>query len=489
MPSKKLITLLNTCSRVELKHFRRYLVSPYFNENNELVDLFDLVEAVYLDAGPEKKAPEKPMTKREAWKKLKKKQPYDDNYLRRICSELTQHGMNFLQLQRGKKQVYLPALEQLYILKERKLEKYFHSAAQKVINSLSEDKEVTVTDYYFYQYEVSDLRYRILETYGKKPADFGKLEEADFYLDCFYFLQKLKYLCDILGYRKFVSTDTDIQTIPGFISFLEGSRYIQEPPLQAYLLVLKMLRDEEDESHFRNLRDYVKEQQERFSKEELNTLYIYLKNYCIDSRINKGYSEYLQELFQLFQTLIREEILIADGKLDSQDYKNIITVALYVKAFDWVENFIKTHTDYLPEDNRENALTYNLAKVYFHQKKYPDVIAQLREVEYDDIVYALGSKLMLLKTYYEQDEYLALDSLMDSFRIYLQRNRLISKDVRRQYLNVLRFIRKLANIDPYNQQAIAKVRLKVNECQALADKNWILEKIDALDRSKKPSTS
>ena len=94
---------------------------------------------------------------------------------------------------------------------------------------------------------------------------------------------------------------------------------------------------------------------------------------------------------------------------------------------------------------------------------------------------------MLLKTYYEQDEYLALDSLMDSFRIYLQRNRLISKDVRRQYLNVLRFIRKLANIDPYNQQAIAKVRLKVNECQALADKNWILEKIDALDKSKRVS--
>ena len=62
-------------------------------------------------------------------------------------------------------------------------------------------------------------------------------------------------------------------------------------------------------------------------------------------------------------------------------YKNITTVGLQVKEYGWVENFIQKYTSYLPKDNRENALTYNLAKVYFSQKKYNQVIEQLREVE------------------------------------------------------------------------------------------------------------
>ncbi|GJM31543.1 MAG: hypothetical protein DHS20C18_05440 [Saprospiraceae bacterium] len=482
MLSKKLITVLSTYSRLERKHFRKYLRSPYFNESGELIDLFEIIDTAYLEKHQGNGISEPGLSKREVWKKLKKTASYDDNYLRRICSELTQHGINFLQIQRNKKLPFQPFLEQLQVLKERKLEKYFHSTAQKMTSGLSEAEDLAFTDFHFFQYAVADLSHRTLEASGKKLADFTQLEQADFHLDCFYFLQKLKYLCDTLGYRKFLSIETDILILPGFIQFLEHSKYVQEPALKAYLLVLKMLMHEEEENHFFSLRDFLKAQRRHFSQEELNTLYIYLKNYCIDTKINKGRSDYLQELFQLFQTLIDDEILITDGKLDSQDYKNIITVALYVKAFDWAENFIKTHTDYLPETDRKNALTYNLAKVYFHRKKYPMVIAQLREVEYDNVVYALGSKLMLLKTYYEQDEYLALDSLVDSFRIYLQRNRFISKDVRRQYLNVLRFIRKLANINPYDRRAIEKVRQKVNECQALADKNWILEKIVALEK-------
>ena len=121
-----------------------------------------------------------------------------------------------------------------------------------------------------------------------------------------------------------------------------------------------------------------------------------------------------------------------------------------------------------------------MAKVYFYQNQYNDVIELLREVEYKSHVYALGGKLLLLKTYYELKEYSPLDSLTDSFRIYIRRNKIISKEVKQQYLNLLRFVKKLSSTIAGDKKAVEKIRTQIAKCKALAGKKWILEKVEEL---------
>ncbi|MEO1714264.1 MAG: hypothetical protein AAFU60_13100, partial [Bacteroidota bacterium] len=81
----------------------------------------------------------------------------------------------------------------------------------------------------------------------------------------------------------------------------------------------------------------------------------------------------------------------------------------------------------------------------------------------------------------ELNELLALDSLVDSFRIYLHRNKLISREVKQQYLNHLRFVKKLSAILPNDQATITKVRKQIDQCKSLAGRKWILEKMAALE--------
>jgi len=87
---------------------------------------------------------------------------------------------------------------------------------------------------------------------------------------------------------------------------------------------------------------------------------------------------------------------------------------------------------------------------------------------------------MLLKTYYELGEDLALDSLIDSFRIYLLRNKFISKDVRQQYMKVLRFVRKMFYLSPYDEVAVQKLKEELAGASNLADKAWLMEKVREL---------
>ena len=72
--------------------------------------------------------------------------------------------------------------------------------------------------------------------------------------------------------------------------------------------------------------------------------------------------------------------------------------------------------------------------------------------------------------------------MIDSFRIYVLRNKLISRDLRQQYTNVLRFVKRLASLAPYDRKGIKKIKKQIEECKALADKKWILEKVAELEK-------
>jgi tetratricopeptide (TPR) repeat protein len=184
-------------------------------------------------------------------------------------------------------------------------------------------------------------------------------------------------------------------------------------------------------------------------------------------------------MFGLFRQSIRLKILLEDDILQEGIFKNIITISLVVGEYEWAEQFIQEYAGYLPSDIRENARTFNLANLYFFQKKYDRVIELLQNVEYSDVVYALSAKFVLVRTYYETEEFMALDSLIDSFRIFLRRNKLISKTFKTEYNNFLLFVKKLSILPPGNPKAVAQLRGQIERCNAVVTKKWLLEKIDA----------
>lgn len=475
MLSKKLISLLQTFSKQDLNQFRKFIHSPYYNENQELIQLFQLINDQLNNSFS--KLANISLEKRIIWKKIFGKINYQDTKMRRLSSDLNKLAEQFLILKKLEKE---PLKKQIILLQTTNappLAKHFTNTlnlTQKAQKKLGFQN----ASFHYNAYLIEKEQHINAERTEVKTYRMKHLEQADYHLDCYYMIQKLKHYCDVLGYANFREIHAHIQLPPSFLEYIYQSDYIKDVGVYTYYLIAQMFLYPENESYFQQLKKTLKNKGNLFPKTELNTLYIHLKNYCIHKKINIGQSSFFLELFDIFKTLLEQEIIIENGIILPQPYKNIITVGLHVQAFEWVENFIQTYTQKLPPENQENALNYNLAKVYFHQKQYEKVIDQLREVEYKSLIYALGGKLMLLKTYYELKEDRALESLIDSFRIYLRRNKLISKDVQQQYLNVLRFVKKMANVAPYDKEAIEKIRLQIDNCKALADKKWIVEKIN-----------
>jgi hypothetical protein len=182
----------------------------------------------------------------------------------------------------------------------------------------------------------------------------------------------------------------------------------------------------------------------------------------------------------LFQDWLPRGLLFVRGKLTQYHFKNIVTIGLRLKEFDWIENFITSYSQYLDDQHRENAVTFNLAQLYFYKRDYPRVISQLNQVEYEDITYNLNSKTLLMASYYELDEIDALGSLLDTFRVYLNRNKELPATRRKHYLNTISIVRKLSKTIHGDLKEIDKLIKEVENTQGVVSKNWILEKLALL---------
>ena len=80
---------------------------------------------------------------------------------------------------------------------------------------------------------------------------------------------------------------------------------------------------------------------------------------------------------------------------------------------------------------------------------------------------------------------LALESLIDSFRIYLRRNKVISKNLQREYINYLGFVKKLMMLSSGEKKTIQKFRARVMAATSPTHKKWLLEKIDLIERGRR----
>jgi hypothetical protein len=316
-------------------------------------------------------------------------------------------------------------------------------------------------------------------------ADFmDKLLPADQSLENFYVVQKLKFYVAWLTFRGFRSTEEELQVIPGFGEYLQSERFEDVPLVLIYQDVIRCLTEPDEEEHFRHLMANLERFSDKLAKEDLRECYVIAQNYCA-FKVNQGKTEYYEIFFGLFKNIIQVGILLENDSLSEGVFKNMVTISLRVGEFEWAENFIEKYSEYLPSNTRENARMYNLASLYLQQKRYDKVIELLRDVEYNDVVYALGSKLLLTLTYYEQGQWLALDSLTDSFKIYLRRNKVISKNTKREYGNFLNFLKKLQSLNKNNVKALAALKKQLLENRVVASKKWLLEKIAELENTSK----
>lgn len=378
-------------------------------------------------------------------------------------------GLQFFALERRQE------IDDLLVLQPY-LGKKNRDSIERKIESILDSNGMSVEYYwqfYHYRLHIFDRASRTVST-----ADYlNKLQAAEEMLDAHYAIQKLRFYVSSIAFRGFRSADSEYRMLAYMWDLLRAGPASSLPLVRIYLDFAYCLQHPEDEARFADLLANLASESNRIAPGELRECYLIAQNYCA-FKINQGRTEYYRTVFEIFRTLIERSILLEEGRLSEGMYKNIITSGLRVNEYAWAESFILSYSDYLPEQIRENARLFNLANLYSHQKMHDKVISLLQNVAYSDIVYVLGAKMILLRTYYESREYIALDSLLDSVRIYVNRNQQLSRQTKREYLGFLSFLKKTSALRRHDREAAMRLKARITQSAAVASKKWLLEKVD-----------
>ena len=145
-------------------------------------------------------------------------------------------------------------------------------------------------------------------------------------------------------------------------------------------------------------------------------------------------------------------------------------MALRHKTFDWIKDFIEEHKQFLSPQFREDAYHFNLAEIHYRHKNLDEVFDHLNRVHFSDLHYYFGSRVILIKTYYEQDELEPLLSQLASFSIALRRNKKISAHLKYSYIN---FCNTLNQILRRNQKKRDKIKESIETLTPLVERTWL----------------
>lgn len=477
MVNNKLLTLLETLSKYELNRLRKYLVSPFFNDNQRIVMLYDLLDKRLRDAKGSISTKEDWLEfVHLAWNKIFENKDYDDVKFRRLCSDLTKLSQDFI----GYKEYELQPLTQynhiLTSLNERGLNKHF-VAVERLARKVDKKAKYRNAGSYLENFRLEYERHNYLERNAARHSFKGNHDVADFFLDCYYWSNKLKMYSESLNNRSILNIDININLINELLESVKDTPLIEVPAIAIYYHIIMAFQAEDTEVHFHQLIALIDEHGLQFPQTELRSIYIFAQNYCI-RKINTGQLEYYEQLFNIYKALLEQEIIFIKKQLSPSNYKNIVTVGLFVKEYDWVEEFIHQYAPRLPKNYRDSSLTYNLANLYFNKEEYDKVIVMLRQMEYKDAFDGLSSRWLLLKTYYELTETDAFDALTDSFSIFIRRNKSLSDRNKQKYLNAVRFISKIMRIAYSNQKAHDALHQQLTDARIIIDKRWLLKKLE-----------
>ena len=117
-----------------------------------------------------------------------------------------------------------------------------------------------------------------------------------------------------------------------------------------------------------------------------------------------------------------------------------------------------------------------MAYLLFARKQFGKALTALLQFEFTDVFYALDSRTLQIKIYFELEETDALMSALEAFKVYLRRNRTISDSVRTIYMNFVRFVNRILSVPPSDSEKKQKLHEKILEAGNVADIRWLLQR-------------
>jgi hypothetical protein len=463
---KKLLKILSSFTREELKRFRDYVLSSYLKNKGPLIEFLDVLLPMLNDG--------KRPTGAQIVKLLVKTGRLSTATYRSLFIDLSRMAQSFIKSEGYNTRPEKAVNDLLTAVNAKRLNKLFDinlSLAKKIQSNISNRS----ADYYLREFVIeTEIHFHRQLSEVKEIETPAQVMER---MDVFYITNKLRYSCATQYYKQKFNKKEEPVLLGEIIELVNSGKYDDVTSVKVYTAILQMLSDDEDEEHFDILKRLLKADQSDLDDVILRDAYVFAINYCV-RRINKGKFNYLRDVYELYQIALDKHFLYDENELSAWDYSNIMALGIQLRDYNWSEKLIEVYKERVPTAGKKmNVITFNMAKMYFFGGRYKDVLQLLEGVKSEDLMYVLGAGALLIKTYYETDDKEELNRHLMNFKTNLKRRKKIDEAERKSYLQFVDFTTRLSQIAKKDKKSLRELKSEISELPDTAELEWLLEKV------------
>jgi len=466
MKGSQLIALLNTFRRKEWIESTKFVASPFHNSRKDVVDLLAYFKKV-IPRGQADKL-EKPVI----FRALFPREAYEEKRIRYALSFLFQVLQDYLAYSEWTSGQLRPQLALLRAYRKRGLNRSFEISSHKTAKQLDQ-QAFRNQEYHYCQFLFHQEQYIFSATQSRRST--SGFQEWAHQSTLFFMIQQLQQACVALSHQTVLENTYDLPLFEAVLQEVRTKDYSHSPALLVYFHLYKTLKGQEEDQHFPHLKSLIVNSNHYFPSHELRSIYLLAINYCIQ-QLNAGKSVFLEHAFAFYKEGLAADIFLENGYLSRFTYNNIALAGMGLKAFEWTENFLKRYHVYIEAKYRESTLNFNLANLYYRKRDFSKAMSLLRQSDFQDVLHGLEARKMLLVSYFEMSEMDALESLLESFKNLVYRQKDIGYH-RGNYLNLIRFTHQLLRLHPSDDSARLKLEQRILDTGHVAEKEWLLRKV------------
>jgi hypothetical protein len=469
MNGSKLLQLFKSLDRYDIQRIGKFVHSPFFNHRDDVRRLFDYLEK-------HNDSPISYLKKEKAFPSVfPEEKAYNGQKMLYTMSFLLQDIRRYLQMDAFEKDELHGQLYLLRAFRSRGLNRLF----EKTLKDTQEDFEKQPfrhADFHYAQYRLQLEEYEYQHRRRPRTGDL-KLQETSDELMYFYLADMLRQACAAVSLQvATVKQGYETPLLEAALKIIEEKNLTTLPAIGAYYYAYHALKGEDTEGGiFQCLKNILVNHWSAFPSEELRDLYLVALNYCI-RRINRGQKEYEHESLALYKSGLENKIFFENNMLSAYTYNNILNASLKVGDYAWGKQFLADYKHSLNEKDRTNVYNYCMAALHFRLNDYATAMDLLQKAKLSEVLFNLDARRMLMRIYYDFDERTALTSHLESTKVYIHRQ----KDMgygREHYLNLTIFLQKMLKADLKDSKTRAILRGEVEAENAVAEKEWLLEKL------------
>jgi hypothetical protein len=245
-----------------------------------------------------------------------------------------------------------------------------------------------------------------------------------------------------------------------------------------------MLYKTEKKKYFDVLKQEMKKHYNKLSVTDRKNMFIVLTSHC-KAMVLKGDQKFYREHFEINKDFIKTKACYEGNNFIAHYiYTSIALNALEIKEYDWAVKFINGYKPEVHIDFRESVYNYCYSYYYIYKGDYEKALEALSKVQTFDIQYKLYVNMTLLIIYYCKNETESFFSLVDSFRHFLKRNKVLKKADFVLFGNFIKYVNKIYHIKLKNPETsgpeLYNLKKEIEANHKIIRTKWLLDEVDEL---------